>query len=51
MIKKNYTEEKSPNLVKTTEKYSHKIQHFKTFRAVKIKLKVVNNCSIKDRAC
>ena len=47
---KNYIEEKSLDLVKTTEKYLHKMHYSKTYRAARIKLKLVKDSSIKGRA-
>ena len=36
-------------LSKQLKKYCHKIQHSKTFRAAKIKLKVINKCRVVNK--
>ena len=43
-IENLFPEKTSLNLVKTTEKHSYKVQHSKTLRAAKIKLKMVSKC-------
>ena len=45
-IENYFPEKKSLNLLKTTEKYSYKIQHSKMLTAAKIKLKVVSKSGI-----
>ena len=46
VFNKLYTEEKLPNLVKTTKTYSHNFSISKTFRAANIKLSKLANIKL-----